>query len=257
MVIIPEFENWLAGEDGHIYHKKGTRAFYYYKEDGRKSVRLWHKKNKYYSYLKVARLICSTYHGEPGYEPNHVNHKDGDRTNDRPDNLEWTTPSENIKHAFEHNLISKVNGSNHPASKATEEQAETILKLKIEGKSYNEIVKVVDLKRDLVRKIATGRTWKRMYEKYADQLPQYNYLGKWAGENIKLIAHEREVYPVEMVARKYQTRRNDIRNISFLYFLQNPKDDILVQELRKSYHQFCDMYVGTLNTKRMEQLLNL
>lgn len=49
----------------------------------------------------VHRLICATFHRCPGkMEDYQVNHKDGDKTNNDADNLEWVTPSENILHAY-------------------------------------------------------------------------------------------------------------------------------------------------------------
>lgn len=42
----------------------------------------------------VAKAFCM------GYEPSlEVNHKDGDKTNNKADNLEWITRSENMKHS--------------------------------------------------------------------------------------------------------------------------------------------------------------
>lgn len=44
-------------------------------------------------------VLLMTYFGE-GERKAHVNHKDGNRSNNSLENLEWTTSSENHKHRF-------------------------------------------------------------------------------------------------------------------------------------------------------------
>jgi hypothetical protein len=51
----------------------------------------------------VHRLVAAAFHGEPN-EGQMVNHKDHNRQNNQPSNLEWCTHSENMRHALSNPL---------------------------------------------------------------------------------------------------------------------------------------------------------
>lgn len=61
-----------------------------------------YKNGKGKSYL-IHRLVAETFLGKQ--ENMTVNHKDGNRYNNKLDNLEWLSLKDNIKHAWENNLI--------------------------------------------------------------------------------------------------------------------------------------------------------
>lgn len=64
-----------------------------------------YKNGKGKSYL-IHRLVAQEFLGFPKDKSMTVNHKDGNRLNNKLDNLEWLSLANNIKHGFENNLYS-------------------------------------------------------------------------------------------------------------------------------------------------------
>lgn len=94
--------------EGHNYIKKIKQQK---RKDGYLQVQLYDKK-----YL-VHRLIALTFiDNVDSYCV--VNHKNGIKNDNRMENLEWVTSSENIKHAYNSGLKRKLFGKEHPNSKS-------------------------------------------------------------------------------------------------------------------------------------------
>lgn len=66
--------------------------------------------------MSVHRLVAITFIDNPSYK-GEINHKDGIKTNNHLSNLEWSTSSENQKHAFKHGLQVSKYGENNPMTK--------------------------------------------------------------------------------------------------------------------------------------------
>lgn len=108
----------------------------------------------------IHRLVALAYLGE-NKEKTVVNHINGIKTDNRIENLEWSTPSENIKHAYKTGLKS-MKGENHNNSKLTNDQAIEIKKMYLKGLRQREIAEVFSIKQATVSNIVTGRRWKHL-----------------------------------------------------------------------------------------------
>ena len=77
--------------------------------------------------FSVHRLVMAAFIG-PCQEGKEVNHKDGNKSNNRLDNLEYMTRHENIAHAFNLRLRVPLRGEEHGCAKLTEKRVRGIMK---------------------------------------------------------------------------------------------------------------------------------
>ncbi len=84
-------------------------------------------KNGVRTTYSVARIVAKTFLPNPDKKPE-VNHKNGIKTDNRIDNLEWATSRENARHAVRTGLRVPVRGSQQGPSKLKEGQVIQIKK---------------------------------------------------------------------------------------------------------------------------------
>ncbi len=54
--------------------------------------------------LMLHIIVALSWIGEKPFENSQINHKNGNKVDNRPENLEWVTPSENLIHAYDNGL---------------------------------------------------------------------------------------------------------------------------------------------------------
>lgn len=90
---IPGHPNHQVNMDGQIRHKRKKNILKpHVDKDGYYRMSLGSTDN-----VPVHRVVCRTFYGEPENDKMQVNHIDCNRCNNNVMNLEWVTPSQNIK----------------------------------------------------------------------------------------------------------------------------------------------------------------
>ena len=111
---------------------------------------------------KTHRLVLETF-VSPSPEGHECNHIDGDKLNNRIENLEWVTPGENNRHAYENGLNQNA-GEGHCWAKLTAHQVREIRQLYATGNYYQrEIGAMFGVASTTVSRIVAGKRWALSY----------------------------------------------------------------------------------------------
>lgn len=105
---IKGFENYEINTNGDVRSKRRSGAkggiikpFFDRKNNGYLKVHIYKNGKQYQPF--VHRIVAETFLPMVVGKPE-VNHKDGVKTNNNVDNLEWCSRKENINHSYEHQL---------------------------------------------------------------------------------------------------------------------------------------------------------
>jgi hypothetical protein len=114
------------------------------------------------------RLIAEKFLGLPEDTAlDQVNHKDGDKLNNNPENLEWTTLIYNVVHANETGLRDSCKGVNHHSCSVTEEMIHKVCKYMELHLSNKEIDALTELPCGTANDIRRGKRWKNIAKLYS------------------------------------------------------------------------------------------
>jgi hypothetical protein len=107
----------------------------------------------------VHRLIALTFLGEPIGQP-WVNHKNGDRADNRLENLEWGTASHNILHKTR--VLGNGALARHPRTRFTEKNIQDIRQKIQSGRTHRSLADEYKVSKSTISAIASGQNWKRL-----------------------------------------------------------------------------------------------
>lgn len=112
--------------------------------------------------FSIHRLVAEHFLIKSNSKFNCVNHLNGIKTDNRPENLEWTTLKENCLHALRMGLR-KIGGENSPRAKLVESQVLEIRRLYSEDCfSFRKLSKIYNVMPSTINAIINRKTWKHI-----------------------------------------------------------------------------------------------
>lgn len=168
---IPNFSRYEASDKGNVRslkYKNGNRTVVLKPciTGGYLQTMILNDDGKYMT-QKIHRLITLAFYGERPIGKDEVNHIDGNKLNNRIENLEYVSRKENIQHCLDNHLQTPFVGSQVGTAKLTEDQVLMLRKLKKEGGRFwgrNELAKELGIAPKHLQKIVNRpqESWKHI-----------------------------------------------------------------------------------------------
>ena len=157
---------YAASRCGLLKGKQGRLLSPYKEKTGYLTVVIFHKGIQ--KTWLIHRLIALQFIPNPKNKPQ-VNHKNGVKTDNRVENLEWVTEKENQRHAYNTGLMTISCGEDHQSSKLSKD---AVIDIFTSGKSMKELVKKYGVGRGNIYAIQSRRSWTSVTNGLIRKLPK-------------------------------------------------------------------------------------
>ena len=163
---IPGWSGYQVTRDGRVLsfkrlgpYLKGPRELAQGRDrDGYVTVQV--TENRRSTVLHVHKLVCAAFNG-PKPSPTHeVRHLDGNKDNNRAENLAWGTPLENSADRERHGRTAR--GIRQPQAKLTDDNVREIRRRLADGETHKAIAATFGVSYGKIGHIASGRNWRHV-----------------------------------------------------------------------------------------------
>jgi predicted transcriptional regulator len=161
----PLSDNYEIGNDGSVW------SLNYAKKKIRKELRAATTKKGYKAVslainrkdvpMLVHRLVAITFIPNPENKKE-VNHKNGITDDNRLENLEWVTRSENILHSYRDNGREWYRGESNPKAKVSKADVIEIRRLRANGVARKEVASNYGISQTMVSYITSPKYWRSL-----------------------------------------------------------------------------------------------
>ena len=144
---------YFVDKHGNVFNDKGLKRKFSVKKTGYCEITL--SINGKVSYRLLHRVVWEAFYGSipNGY---HINHIDGNKTNNELSNLECISPKDNYEHSKMHMVRRGVDVN---TAKLDEYKVVKIRKLALSGSSVKDLAKDFGITDSAIRRVVNKKTW--------------------------------------------------------------------------------------------------
>lgn len=172
--------------------------------------------NKRYRKKFIHRLVAQAFIENPE-EYSIINHIDGDKKNNWPENLEWCTHSHNTKHAYRTGLKKNTKGSESVLSKINKRDLPKLREDIKNGMSYEDISEKYQISTTLISMIKNGKRYGETIDVVEDKSRKgsANAQSKLVDDDVKEIFELlKQKKPQTQIAKLYGVDKSLISSIA-------------------------------------------
>ena len=158
---IKGFDEYRISSIGDVYSLKSNKVLrQQLSHNGYLRVCLYDK--NYKQHTEIAHRLVGFNFLKSINGKNQINHKNGIKTDNNVENLEWVTSKENITHSWKNGLAKSLKGEKHPLNKLTDIEVLEIRKENNKGVKQRDLARRFNVGFQNIHLICRGKTWKHL-----------------------------------------------------------------------------------------------